>query len=98
MSLELHKHLSKKQEITIVDRLMSIASVLHPLSAVPQIVKIYSEKSGAGVSLPTWAGFAVLGLIFLAYGIVHKLKPFIVMQILWLIVDVLVVVGVLIYS
>ena len=76
---------------------MSVASVLHPLSALPQIYTIYNDKAAGGVSLPTWLGFATLGLVFLAYGIAHKIKPFIIMQILWLIVDVLVVVGVLLY-
>lgn len=77
---------------------MSVAAVIHPLTALPQIYKIYSTQNASGVSLWTWVGFMLLGLIFLAYGIVHKIKPFIVTQVLWFIVDFAVVIGVLLYS
>ncbi len=98
MSFHLYKHLSKKKKITIIDRMMTGASVLHPLTALPQVLKIYTTHTATGVSFPTWFGFMVLGLIFLAYGIVHKIKPFIIMQILWFIMDFLVVLGIILYS
>ena len=97
MSFHLYKHLSKKQEITIVDHLMSFAAVIFPLMALPQVYEIYTKQNVAGISLISWLAFMVLGLIFLAYGIVHKIKPFIVNQVLWFIVDILIVVGVIIY-
>ena len=98
MYFHLHKHLSRKQETTVIDRLMTVAAVIHPLTAVPQVYKIYTTQNVSGVSLYTWLGFMCLGLIFLAYGILHKIKPFILTQILWFIVDFLVVAGVLLYS
>ena len=97
MHIHLQKHLSKKQEITIVDRLMNVVAVIHPLTAVPQVYQIYTTHNVEGVSLWTWLGFMLLGLVFLLYGLLHKIKPFILTQILWFIVDFLVVVGVLIY-
>lgn len=97
MSHHLYKHLSKKQEKTIVDHLMSAAAIVHPLTATPQVYLIYSSHDVSGVSLWTWSGFMVLGLIFLAYGILHKIRPFVVTQTLWFVVDFLVVIGVLLY-
>lgn len=97
MSFHLRRYLSKKREKTVVDRLMSGAAIVHPLTALPQVYAIYSSKDVTGISLLTWIGFMVLGTVFLAYGIVHKLKPFIVTQILWFTVDVLIVTGVLLY-
>jgi len=97
MPFHLYKHLSKKQEVTIVDKLMSVAAVIHPLTALPQVFKIYTSHDVAGISLWTWLGFMTLGLVFLAYGVVHNIKPFIVTQVLWFIVDSLVVTGILIY-
>lgn len=76
---------------------MSIAAVIHPLSAVPQVYSIYSTQDVSGISLLTWLGFMLLGLIFLSYGILHKIRPLIVTQVLWFIVDFLVVIGVIIY-
>lgn len=97
MPFHLYKHLNKKQEITVIDRLMSMAAVIHPLTAIPQVYKIYSTHNVTGISIWTWIGFMSLGIIFLAYGIVHRIKPFIVTQVLWFIVDSLVVLGVLMY-
>lgn len=77
---------------------MIVAAVLHPLTAIPQVYSIYSTHDVSGISLLTWLGFMLLGLVFLAYGILHKIKPFIVTQVLWFIVDFLIVIGVLLYS
>lgn len=76
---------------------MSVAAVLFPLMALPQVYEIYSKHNVAGVSLLSWVAFMALGLIFLAYGILHKIKPFIVTQILWFIIDFLMVGGILLY-
>lgn len=98
MPYHLQRHLSRKNEITIIDRLMMVAAVVHPLSAIPQVYIIYSTKDAAGVSLLTWIFFMIIGLVFLAYGLAHRIKPFIFNQILWFIVDALVVTGVILYD
>ncbi len=77
---------------------MSAAAIVHPLTALPQVYKIYSTQNVDGVSVLTWLGFMVLGGVFLAYGLVHKIKPFIVTQILWFIIDALIVIGIFMYS
>lgn len=97
MPYHLHKYLNKKKETAFVDRLMSAAAVIHPLTATPQVYTIYSTHDVSGVSLWTWFGFMTLGLIFLTYGILHKIKPFIITQILWFIIDFLIVIGVILY-
>ena len=97
MPLYLYKHLAHKKEVKTIDHLMSVAAIIHPMTAIPQVYQIYSTQDVSGVSLWTWLGFMTLGLIFLAYGLVHKIKPFIVTQVLWFIVDFLVVIGILLY-
>ena len=77
---------------------MSAAAIIHPLTAVPQVYTIFSTQDASGVSLWTWFGFMLLGLIFLAYGIVHNIKPFIVTQVLWFVVDFVIVIGILLYG
>jgi uncharacterized protein with PQ loop repeat len=98
MSYHLNKYLTRKKETAVVDRLMGLAAIIHPLMGTPQIYKIYSTRDAIGVSLITWLGFMVLGLIFLAYGLVHRIKPFILTQLLWFVVDFLVVAGIVLYN
>lgn len=97
MSYHLHKHLSKKKKTKVVDHCMMGASIVHPLTAMPQVYQIYATQNASGVSLLTWVGFMLLGIIFLAYGILHKIRPMIVSQILWFTVDFLIVLGILLY-
>ncbi len=82
----------------ITERVALVAGVLQPLMTVPQVWMIYSTGKVSGVSLATWVGYAVFGLAFLVYGFVHKLRPIWMTQILWLILQVAVVVGILIYE
>lgn len=91
------KFLSKKQNRTKIDALMSVAAIAHPLMALPQVVLIYSTKQVAGLSLFMWVAWLVLGLVFLAYGLAHRLKPYILMQVLWVVIDLLVISGILMY-
>ncbi len=81
-----------------IDRAMSVVAVVHPLTALPQVIKIYQTHDVTGVSLLTWLGFMGIGVIFLAYGIIHRIKPFIITQVLWFVIDFLVVIGVLLYA
>lgn len=80
MSFDLHKHLSHKREITLADQMMMIVSIIQPLVAVPQVIKIWTEQSAIGVSLWTWLGFTVIGGVFLFYGIIHKLRPLLLIR------------------
>jgi len=82
----------------LIDKLMMIASLIHPLTAIPQVYSIYSTHNVSGVSLWTWFGFMILGLVFLLYAISHKLRPLIINQVIWFIVDFLVVIGVVIFQ
>lgn len=96
--MPLPKNKQMPTKTTIIDTLVNIAAVIHPLSALPQVYTIYVSQNVAGVSLWTWLGFMIIGFIFLAYGLVHRLKPIIVTQILWFIVDAMVIVGILLYK
>ena len=87
--------LTKKH--TLLNILVNVAAVVHPLTALPQVFAIYTTQIVTGISLLTWVGFMLIGLIFLAYGCVHRLRPIIVTQVLWFVVDLLVIIGIILY-
>lgn len=82
----------------LIDVLVNIAAVVHPLTTLPQLFTIYTTHIVTGISLWTWIGFLLIGLVFLMYGIVHRITPIILTQILWFIVDLLVIIGILLYQ
>ena len=81
-----------------IDNAMAAAAVVHPATAAPQVITIYATHNAAGVAPLTWLSFMVIGAVFLAYGMLHKIKPMIVTQVLWFMIDTVVLVGVLLYS
>lgn len=74
------------------------AGVVQPLITVPQIITIYSNRSATDVSLLTWLGYLFFGVTFLIYGLVFKLKPIWIGQIIWVIMQLVIVVGTVMYG
>ncbi len=65
---------------------------------LPQVWNIWIDHNAAGVSTVSWASYFVFAFIWLVYGIAHKDKPIIVSNTLWIILDIMIVVGTFIYS
>lgn len=95
ISKRIYKTLKKEQKD--VDRAMWLAGIVGPMTGLPQLITIYRNHSAKDLSLLSWVFFLVLCVIYLSYAIVHKIKPLIVAQILWIIVYGLITIGVLIY-
>jgi hypothetical protein len=86
--------LSKKKNLTFFDRIILLAAIAYPLSTIPQILTVYSGRTD-GISIVSWLGYSGFALLFLIYGLHHKIPPMIVGNFLWLSVDTAVVIGVL---
>jgi len=91
---------SIKTEITKkrVGQFALMAGIIQPLITLPQIIEIYSSQSATDVSLLTWVGYLIFGIIFLIYGIVFKLKPIWIGQIIWVTMQLITVTGIIIYG
>jgi hypothetical protein len=93
----LHFHISKKKHISLFDKMIVIAAFIYPLSGLPQVVAVFSGNAD-GVSLLAWLGFICFSILFLVYGLKHEIKPMIITNGLWIVVDGLIVVGVLMHD
>lgn len=79
-----------------IDRLVNVIAFIAPLSSLPQIIEIwFIDNNAHGVSLVTWSLFVVMSTVWLFYGLVHKQRPIIVSNVLWIIAQGLVVIGAL---
>lgn len=92
----LHLHLHGKKRLTGFDKIMLTAAFIYPVTGIPQIVQVFNGNT-EGVSVLSWAGFTFFVSIFLVYSIIHRIKPMIITYAMWLVVDVLVVVGVFLH-
>ena len=75
-----------------------VTGVIGPLASIPQAIQIYTTQDAEGVSLITWSLFILTNGALLIYGLVHKLTPIIVSNICWEVIQVIVVIGILMYS
>ncbi len=94
-------HLAQKrrlhQSVKIFDRLFYLAAFFGPALLVPQLWKIWAEKSASGVSIVTWAGSFAGAIFWLIYGFIHKEKVIIIANLSLGILALLIVIGILIY-
>lgn len=91
-----HKHITRKDR-KLIDNVMIVVSIIAPLLSLPQAWIIYTGHSAENVSLFTWMSFLGFAILYLLYGILHKLPPLIVNNVLWISIDILVITGILMY-
>jgi len=77
----------------IIDRLVYLSAFLGVFANIPQLTKIWIDKSVSGVSIITWIGFLVGSLFWLSYGIVHKETPIIITNGLYVTIQLFIVLG-----
>ena len=83
-----------KVPFTALDRIVLVISVLYPLSAVPQIIVVFAGRA-QGVSIISWSIFLICAGFFLLYGIRRKVLPMIISNSLWVIMNILVIIGII---
>ncbi len=81
-----------------LDKFICIIGILGPIFTIPQIFKIWVEKNAMGISLITWIAYLLGATCFMLYGISHKEKPLIIVYASLIVVDILVIIGVLLYG
>ncbi len=60
------------------DKLIYVVGIVGPMMSLPQLLKIWVDRSAAGVSAISWGAFAVISLFWLCYGALHREKPIMV--------------------
>lgn len=80
-----------------LDKVIYFYATIMPVFTSTQVFKIYSSGSAQGVSLIAWSAYLFGTLLWLTYGIAHKEKPIIYSNLINSSINLLVVLGVLIY-
>lgn len=87
----------KKNRDELVERCMIIFAAIEPLTTIPQIVLLYTTKNATGLSLSMWVLYMLAAFVWLVYGIRIKSKALIASSIFWILTELPMVVGILIY-
>jgi uncharacterized protein with PQ loop repeat len=74
----IHKHKEKYPHPhkwkRLLDTLLLVLAGVYPLANIPQLLKIFLEKTAAGVSMFSWVLYTVLTIPWILYGFLHKEK------------------------
>ena len=99
MLLLSHLHKKKKQRVpyTSLDYLVYIISFVGPILTIPQIYDVWIRKDFS-VNVITWGSYIIIEMIWLYYGIINKVRPIILSNCLWILVNGLVILGALLYK
>lgn len=94
------EELTQKQKSfnKLVDDIIYIVGSFGVLVFIPQLIQIWSPGDISGVSLISWIGISIASLFWLFYGIVHKAKPIIFINILAVSIQLLIVLGILLHK
>ena len=89
---------NQDKEVGLIDRLVYVGGVLGPLLTLPQLTKIWIDKTASGVSAFSWSTYAIGSVFWILYGITHKEKPIIIINSVWIAIDIFIVAGVFFYG
>ena len=81
-----------------LEKLVGLIAMVYPLTAIPQVAKIWYYKETAGVSLLSWSLFLAFTVPLLLYVIVKKDKRLTLMWSLWALTYVSIIIGLIIHG
>lgn len=97
-----HKHHLKKihnvPKKEFFDYIVYFFTIATPLFELPQAYAIYSSQSAEDVSLLTWSFFLLDNLVWIIYAIKRRVIPLLITTMLYLILEIIIVIGIVIYS
>jgi uncharacterized protein with PQ loop repeat len=99
-------HLRKRLEpyparswfLRMLDRMVIVVGVLGPAFALPQLYTIWTEHNAAGIAPLSWSMWALFNIPWILYGIAHKELPIITTYSFWLVINILIATGGIIYA
>jgi len=93
-----HKVNPKPTKGPSLERLALVVAIIEPLSTIPQIVDIYQSKNAESLSLLSWLLFMAASVVWLAYGIKLKNPPLIASSVLWVLTELILIAGIVMFS
>jgi uncharacterized protein with PQ loop repeat len=79
-------------------RLLGAMSVFTMLMTIPQVLTIWIGQQAAGVSILSWSAYLVSAILWFWFGMQKKDKNIYLPCVGWIVLDVGVIIGVIIYG
>lgn len=89
-------HKAPKKEF--FDYIVYFFTIATPLFELPQAYAIYSSQSAEDVSLLTWGFFLLDNVVWIIYALKRRVLPLLITTTLYLVLEIIIVVGIILYS
>ena len=85
-------------KVGVLERILRAFSVFSMLMTVPQVLSIWVRRDAHNVSLLSWAAYLLSASLWFVYGIRKHDKTIYLACIGWILLDLAIVIGVIIYG
>ena len=92
MSVNSHPHKLHKHKKIKKERVIYLAVIAGPIMTLPQLYDIWVRHEKQ-VSVVSWVAYLVIAVVWLWWGFKHKELPIILVQVAWIALDLLIVIG-----
>lgn len=86
-----------KALLRLADVLAYMASVFGLLFTLDQVWLIWIEQNAAGVSLLAWSAYTTTASVWVFYGIVHRDRVLVTVNVVWVFLNAFIVGGIVLY-
>ncbi len=97
-----HFHRSKsktpKKKWAVIDYAIIVSGIMSLILTIPQVTTIWMHHAASGVSVISWIAYTITATVWLIYGIIHREASIIALYLIWIVVDLSVVIGTIIYN
>jgi uncharacterized protein with PQ loop repeat len=81
----------------ILDKSMYFVALIWPIMTIPQTIAIFKHQDASSMSIATWITYIITSSLWLSYWIIHKEKPIIFSNTMWLVANCSVLFWIIIY-
>jgi len=85
----------KKKDFTLF---IYVIGIIGPIVASFQALKIFSSGTAAGVSLLYWGAYLLIAVAWFGYGFAYRSRSIMVTYGLWIIIEVIILNGIILYG
>ena len=71
--------------------------LIGPFMMIPQIIKVYVNKDASSLAFSSWLLFLIVAIMWIWYGFSKKDNILIITNMGWIIADIFMIIGVLLY-
>ena len=90
-------HSDREKIKHLFDKFIAVVGLIGPIMTTPQIINVWVYHPVEGLAIASWGTYVMTSSFWLIYGILHKERAIILVNIAWILANVSVVSGILIF-